>query len=55
LVGAVVALMDAGYRAERVSGTFAGSIAGTIVAAASRNGQMAGGEVKEPGAGRGLP
>jgi NTE family protein len=35
LVGAVVALMDAGYSAQRVSGTSAGSIAGAVVAAAS--------------------
>src|SRR5580693_6491654 len=35
LIGAVVALMDAGYRIHRVSGTSAGSIVGAIVAAAS--------------------
>ena len=32
LVGAVVALMDAGYRVQRVSGTSAGSIVGAVVA-----------------------
>lgn len=46
LVGAVVALMDAGYTAERVSGTSAGSIVGAIVAAASQGRQMSGAEVK---------
>ena len=34
LVGAVVRLMEAGYRARRVAGTSAGSIVGSIVAAA---------------------
>ncbi|MGB8407877.1 MAG: patatin-like phospholipase family protein [Mycobacterium sp.] len=33
LVGAVVALMDAGYRIGRISGTSAGSLVGAIVAA----------------------
>ncbi|HEY7054429.1 MAG TPA: patatin-like phospholipase family protein [Mycobacterium sp.] len=47
LVGAVVALMDAGYAAQRVSGTSAGSIVGSIVAAASQGEQMTGAEVKE--------
>lgn len=35
LVGAVVRLMEAGYRARRVAGTSAGSIVGSIVAAAA--------------------
>lgn len=35
LVGAVVRLMEAGYRANRVAGTSAGSIVGAIVAAAA--------------------
>ena len=35
LVGAVVALMDAGYQFHRVSGTSAGSVVGAIAAAAS--------------------
>jgi NTE family protein len=47
LVGAVVALMDAGYRAQRVSGTSAGSIVGAVVAAASMGNQLGPAEVKE--------
>lgn len=47
LVGAVVALMDAGYTAQRVSGTSAGSIVGAIVSAASHGNQLTGDEVKE--------
>jgi NTE family protein len=47
LVGAVVALMDGGYRAARVSGTSAGSIVGAIVAAASMGDQLGPEEVKE--------
>jgi NTE family protein len=47
LVGAVVALMDAGYRAQRVSGTSAGSIVGAVVAAGSMGNQLSPGEVKE--------
>jgi len=47
LVAAVVALMDAGYRAQRVSGTSAGSIAGAVVAAASMGDQLGPEEVKE--------
>lgn len=47
LVGAVVALMDAGYEAQRVSGTSAGSIVGAIVAAASQGQKMSGAEVKD--------
>ena len=47
LVGAVVALMDGGYRAQRVSGTSAGSIVGSVVAAASIGDQLRPGEVKE--------
>src|SRR5262249_1528908 len=57
LVGAVVALMDAGYSAQRGSGTRAGSAVGAdvaagaaggaIVAAASEGEQMTGAEVKE--------
>ncbi len=46
LVGAVVALMDAGFTPERVSGTSAGSIVGAIVAAASQDQQMTGEQVK---------
>jgi NTE family protein len=47
LVGAVVALMDAGYRAQRVSGTSAGSIVGAVVAAASMSDRLSPEEVKE--------
>jgi NTE family protein len=47
LVGAVVALMDAGYRAQRVSGTSAGSIVGAVVAAAAMGNQLGPEEVKE--------
>jgi NTE family protein len=47
LVGAVVALMDDGYVARRVSGTSAGSIVGAIVAAGSRGRQLTAEEVKE--------
>ena len=47
LVGAVVALMEAGYAAQRVSGTSAGSIVGAIVAAAAQGQQMTPAEVKE--------
>ena len=47
LVGAVVALMEAGYTAQRVSGTSAGSIVGAIVAAASQGGQMTATQVKD--------
>jgi NTE family protein len=47
LVGAVVALMDGGYRAQRVSGTSAGSIVGAILAAAAMGDQLSPGDVKE--------
>src|ERR1700751_973919 len=47
LVGAVVALMEAGYVAQRVSGTSAGSIVGAIVAAAAHGQKMSPAEVKE--------
>jgi NTE family protein len=47
LVGAVVALMDAGYRAQRVSGSSAGSIVGAIVAAGSMGDRLSPAEVKE--------
>jgi NTE family protein len=46
LVGAVVALMEAGYHPQRVSGTSAGSIVGAIVAAASMGNQLSAAEVK---------
>jgi NTE family protein len=47
LVGAVVALMEAGYRPQRVSGTSAGSIVGAVVAAASMGHQLDPEDVKE--------
>src|SRR5689334_18502090 len=47
LVGAVVALMDDGYRAQRISGTSAGSIVGAIVAAAAMGDQLSPDDVKE--------
>lgn len=47
LVGAVVALMDAGYAVQRVSGTSAGSIVGAVVAAAAQSGRLSGADVKE--------
>ncbi|KDE99733.1 phospholipase [Mycolicibacterium aromaticivorans JS19b1 = JCM 16368] len=40
LAGAVVRLMEAGYRAHRVAGSSAGSIVGSIVAAAAKNDQL---------------
>lgn len=47
LVGAVVALMDAGYSVQRVSGVSGGSVVGTILAAASQGDQLTGAEVRE--------
>lgn len=47
LVGAIVALMDAGYTFPRVSGVSAGSVVGAILAAASKGEQLTGEEVKE--------
>ena len=47
LVGAVVALMDDGYRAQRISGTSAGSIVGAIAAAAAMGDQLTPDDVKE--------
>ncbi|MDT5064545.1 MAG: hypothetical protein QOK02_700 [Mycobacterium sp.] len=47
LVGAVVALMDAGYLPKRVSGTSAGSIVGAIMAAAAQTDEMTGAQVKD--------
>lgn len=47
LVGAVVALMDAGYSIKRVSGVSAGSVVAAVLAAASNGGQLTGEEVKE--------
>jgi NTE family protein len=47
LVGGVVALLDAGYTPQRVSGTSAGSIVGAVVAAAAQAGQLSGAQVKD--------
>jgi len=47
LVGGTVALMDAGYHFQRVSGTSAGSIVGALFAAASLHEDMTGEQVKE--------
>ncbi|HTX98340.1 MAG TPA: patatin-like phospholipase family protein [Mycobacterium sp.] len=47
LVGAIVALMDAGYSIKRVSGVSAGSVVAAILAAGSRDGQLTGEDVKE--------
>jgi NTE family protein len=46
LVGAVVALMDAGYRVGRISGTSAGSLVGAVIAAAARGEQLTGEQLK---------
>jgi NTE family protein len=43
----VVALMDAGYAIQRVSGTSAGSVVGAVVAAAAQSGGMTGADVKK--------
>jgi len=47
LVGAVVKLMDAGYRPYRIAGTSAGSVVGSIVAAAAKDKRVTGENVKE--------
>jgi NTE family protein len=47
LVGAIVALMDAGYSFQRVSGVSAGSVVASILAAASTGDQLTSEEVKE--------
>lgn len=47
LVGAVVALMDAGYSVKRVSGVSAGSLVGSILAAASNGDQLTTAQIKE--------
>ena len=44
LVGAVVALLDAGYQVRRISGTSAGSLVGAIVAAGA--GRLTGADLK---------
>jgi NTE family protein len=47
LAGAVVKLMEVGYRAYRVAGSSAGSIVGSIVAAAAKNDQMTPEDVRD--------
>jgi NTE family protein len=47
LVGAVAALMDAGYRARRVSGTSAGSLVGAILAASAQGDQLTAEQLKD--------
>src|SRR5882757_1088155 len=47
LVGAVVALLDAGYTVKRVSGVSAGSLVGSILAAASHGDRLTTDEIKE--------
>jgi len=47
LVGAVVKLMDAGYRPNRIAGTSAGSMVGAIVAAATPDGKTTGDQIKD--------
>jgi NTE family protein len=46
LVGSVVALLDAGYTPNRLSGTSAGSIVAAIGAAAAANGKLSGPDFK---------
>ncbi|MEI6251956.1 MAG: patatin-like phospholipase family protein [Mycobacteriaceae bacterium] len=47
LVGAVVRLMEAGYRANRIAGTSAGSIVGSIVAAAAKTDTVGPQEIRD--------
>lgn len=47
LSGAVVAMMDAGYAIKRVSGVSAGSLVGSILAAASNGDQLTPAEIKD--------
>ena len=47
LVGAIVALMDAGYSFQRVSGVSAGSVVAAVLSAASKGDQLTGEQVKE--------
>lgn len=47
LVGAVVKLMEAGYRAYRVAGSSAGSIVGALVAAAAKDDRMSPQQVRD--------
>lgn len=47
LVGAVVALMDAGYSVQRISGVSGGSVVGTVLAAAAQGDQLTAAQIKE--------
>lgn len=47
LVGAVVRLMEAGYRPNRIAGTSAGSIVGSIVAAAAKTNTVGPQEIRD--------
>lgn len=47
LVGAVGALVDAGYAIQRVSGTSAGSLVGAVVAATAQQGELTSAQVRE--------
>jgi NTE family protein len=47
LVGAVVALMDAGYSFKRASGTSGGSVVAAILSAASKGDQLTSAQVRE--------
>ena len=47
LVGAVVAVLEAGYSVKRVSGVSAGSLVGSILAAASKGDQLTAEDLKE--------
>ena len=47
LVGAVVKLMEAGYRGYRVAGSSAGSIVGALVAAAAKDDRMTPQEIRD--------
>jgi NTE family protein len=47
LVGAVAALLDAGYAPQRVSGTSAGALVGAVLAGALQSGPVSGAKLKE--------
>ena len=47
LAGAVVKLMEVGYRAHRIAGSSAGSIVGSIVAAAAKNDRLTPADVRD--------
>ncbi|MCV7225188.1 patatin-like phospholipase family protein [Mycolicibacterium komossense] len=47
LVGAVAALLDAGYAPQRISGTSAGALVGAVLAGAVQSGEVTGARLKE--------